>query len=164
MSLQDRRSFIAAALAAPLPLLADIEGPAMCRPDPVGTPFEIFAKVYFEMGNQTLNMTETELRKRCLHWADELIAAVEDIDEGVRVAAAEGLLRHKSPEVAREPLLKVLTNDKEESRRIKTVILEGFADYGWDVKGFSGQVEKLLPQFISGARLDNHGKIKKHNK
>ena len=96
--------------------------------------------------------------------AQALLPYLDDIDEGVRVAAAEGLLRHKSPEVAREPLLKVLTNEKEESRRIKTVILEGFADYGWDVKGYSGQVEKLLPQFISGARLDNHGKIKKHNK
>ena len=37
----------------------------------------------------------------------------------------------------------------------------GFADPGWDVKGFSGTVEKMLPDMLPGARLDNHGKIKR---
>jgi len=71
------------------------------------------------------------------------------------------LLHHRDAAVAREPMLKVLTNDKEESRRIKKRIVDGFADLGWDVKGFSGAVEKLIEDLLPGSRLDNHGKIRR---
>jgi hypothetical protein len=90
-----------------------------------------------------------------------LVPYLEDIDEGVRFVATEGLLRHKDVESAREPLLKLLTNPKEESRRIKKRIIDGLADLGWDVKGFSGQVEGMLSDLLPGARLDNQGKIKR---
>lgn len=90
-----------------------------------------------------------------------LVPYLEDIDEGVRFVTVEGLLHHKDPESAREPLLKALLNEKEESRRIKRRIVDGFADLGWDVKGYSGGVEKLLEDLLPGARLDNHGKIKR---
>lgn len=93
--------------------------------------------------------------------AEALVPYLEDIDEGVRFVAVEGLLKHKRVEPAREPLLKLLTNEKEESRRIKMRIVEGFADQGWDVKGYSGTVEKLVANLLPGARLDNHGKIKR---
>jgi len=90
-----------------------------------------------------------------------LLPYVEDIDEGVRYTAVEGLMHHKRAEEAREPLLRLLLNSKEESRRIKKRILDGFSELGWDVKGFSGQVEALLSDYLPGARLDNHGKIKR---
>jgi HEAT repeat protein len=90
-----------------------------------------------------------------------LLPYLTDMDEGVRFTAVEALLRHKDVESAREPLLQLLTNDKEESRRIKKRIIDGFADLGWDVKGFSGTVEKMLADMLPGARLDNHGKIKR---
>jgi thioredoxin-like negative regulator of GroEL len=90
-----------------------------------------------------------------------LVPYLEDMDEGVRFVTVEALLRHKDVESAREPLLKLLTNDKEDSRRIKKRILDGFADLGWDVKGFSGTVEKMLVDMMPGARLDNAGKIKR---
>ena len=61
----------------------------------------------------------------------------------------------------RGPLLTLLTNEKEESRRIKKRIMDGFAELGWDVKGHSGTIEKMLPDYLPGARLDNHGKIKR---
>ena len=96
--------------------------------------------------------------RRC---AEALVAYLEDFDEGVRFVAVEGLLRHKNAEIAREPMLKALLNEKEESRRIKKRILDGFADLGWDVKGASGTVEKMLSDFLPGARLDNAGKIKR---
>jgi len=86
---------------------------------------------------------------------------LQDMDEGVRFVTVEALLRHKDVESAREPLLQLLTNDKEDSRRIKKRIIDGFADLGWDVKGFSGTVEKMLADLLPGARLDNHGKIKR---
>jgi hypothetical protein len=96
--------------------------------------------------------------------ATALVPYLEDIDEGVRFTTVEGLLHHKLPDVAREPLLKLLTNEKEESRRIKKRIIDGFCDLGWDVKGHSGTVEKMLSDLLPGARLDNHGKIKRAQK
>ena len=93
--------------------------------------------------------------------AKALVPYLTDMDEGVRFVTVEALLRHKDVESAREPLLQLLTNEKEESRRIKKRIVDGFADLGWDVKGFSGTVEKMLADLLPGARLDNHGKIKR---
>ncbi len=90
-----------------------------------------------------------------------LVPYLQDMDEGVRFVTVEGLLRHKDAESAREPLLALLTNEKEESRRIKKRIVDGIADLGWDVKGHSGTVEKMLADLLPGARLDNHGKIKR---
>jgi hypothetical protein len=108
-----------------------------------------------------------------LHYLDEqsdprcgqaLVPYLEDMDEGVRFTAVEGLLHHKQAEQSQQPLLQLLVNEKEESRRIKKRIVDGFADLGWDVKGFSGTVEKLLADLLPGARLDNHGKIKRPQK
>lgn len=90
-----------------------------------------------------------------------LLPYLEDVDEGVRFVAVEGLLHHKDAERAREPLLTLLTDESKDSRRIKKRILDGFADLSWEVKGFSGAVEKLLPALLPGARVDNHGKIKR---
>jgi hypothetical protein len=90
-----------------------------------------------------------------------LVPYLTDMDEGVRFVTVEGLLRHKHEEVAREPLLQLLVNEKEESRRIKKRIIDGFADLSWDVKGYSGTVEKMLADLLPGSRLDNHGKIKR---
>jgi HEAT repeat protein len=90
-----------------------------------------------------------------------LVPYLEDIDEGVRFTTVEGLLRHKNPEDAREPLLKLLTNLKEESRRIKKRIVDGLADLAWDVKGYTGTVEKLVEELLPGARVDSAGKIKR---
>jgi hypothetical protein len=93
--------------------------------------------------------------------AEALLPYLEDMDEGVRYTAAEGLIHHKRPDVGREPLLKVLTNEKEESRRIKTRIVEGFVELGWDVKGFTGTVEKLVTDLLPGGRVDGQGRIKR---
>jgi hypothetical protein len=96
--------------------------------------------------------------------AKALAPYLEDIDEGVRYTAVEGLLHHKVAEAAQPGLLALLVNPKEESRRIKNRILEGFADLGWDVKGQSGTVEKMLADYMPGARLDNAGKIQRPKK
>ncbi len=90
-----------------------------------------------------------------------LVPYLEDVDETVRFTAVEGLLHHKVAEVGRDPMLALLVSEKEESRRIKKRILDGFADLGWDVKGQSGTVEKMLSDLLPGARLDNHSKIKR---
>jgi hypothetical protein len=107
---------------------------------------------------QLLHYLGEQSDPRC---ATALVPYLEDMDEGVRFVAVESILHHKDAASAREPLLKLLTNDKEESRRIKKRIVDGFADLSWDVKGFSGTVEKMLADLLPGSRLDNHGKIKR---
>ena len=90
--------------------------------------------------------------------SDLLVPYLEDMDEGVRFTTVESLVRQKSEAVAREPLLKHFIKPEEESGRIKIRIAEGFADLGWEVKGFRGTVEKLLPdQFL----VDGKGRIKR---
>jgi HEAT repeat protein len=90
-----------------------------------------------------------------------LVPYLEDVDEGVRFTTVEALLHHQDAEAAREAMLTLLVNEKEDSRRIKVRIVEGFADLGWDVKGQSGTIEKLLERLMPGARLDNHSRIKR---
>jgi hypothetical protein len=87
-----------------------------------------------------------------------VVPYLADMDEGVRYAAVEALIRHKNEEVAREPLLLHFISDAEDSLRIRIQIAEGFADLGWLVKGHRGELEKKLPeQFL----LDREGHVKK---
>lgn len=83
---------------------------------------------------------------------------LKDMDEGVRYAAAETLLRLKDEEVARAALLEPFASDAEESLRLRLKIAEGFADLGWLVQGFRPGVEKHLPD---GFTLDREGHIKR---
>ncbi len=89
-----------------------------------------------------------------------LIPYLEDVDEGVRFTTIEGLVRHK-PEEARQPMLALLANPKEESRRIKRRIAEGLAETGWDVREAGNAVEKLIIDLLPGARVDNHGRVRR---
>ena len=87
-----------------------------------------------------------------------VVPYLADMDEGVRYAAVEALLRHKDEEVAREPLLLHFVSNAEDSLRIRLQIAEGFSERGWLVKGHRGEIEKKLPeQFL----LDREGHFKK---
>jgi HEAT repeat protein len=83
---------------------------------------------------------------------------LKDMDEGVRFAAAEALLRAKREELAKGPLLELFTSDAEESLRIRLRICEGFAELGWLVHGHRGGFEKKLPEAF---QLDREGHVKK---
>ena len=96
--------------------------------------------------------------KRC---TEALVPYHPDIDAGVRYVAVEGLIKHKTPEIARDPLLQLLVSGKEPSRRIMTRVAEGFVDLGWDVKGHTGTIEKLVADLLPGGRVDGQGKIKR---
>jgi HEAT repeats len=87
-----------------------------------------------------------------------VVPYLKDMDEGVRFAATEALLRSKREELAREPLLELFTSDSEESLRIRLRMCEGFAELGWLVHGHRGGVEKQLPEAF---QLDREGHIKK---
>ena len=80
----------------------------------------------------------------------------EDMDETVRFVVVESLLKTKDP-AAREPLCARFVDPKEDSLRIRVRIANGFVELGWDVVGFRGQFEKLLPE---GFMLDKQGRVK----
>lgn len=69
-----------------------------------------------------------------------------DMDEGVRYAAAEALVRLTDESVAASPLLARFADPAEESLRVRLLIAEGFADLGWKVPAdMRAGVEKHLP-------------------
>lgn len=80
-----------------------------------------------------------------------------DMDEGVRYATVEALLRHKDEAAAREPLLQRFVAAEEDSLRLRLRIAQGFAELGWSVHGFRGQVEARLPDTFT---LDRDGHVK----
>jgi len=82
-----------------------------------------------------------------------------DMDEGVRYAAAEALVRLGDEEAAREPLIERFVSEAEESLRLRLQIAEGFAEYGWLVaKPHRPAFDKKLPDQFS---IDREGRLKK---
>ena len=81
-----------------------------------------------------------------------------DMDEGVRYAAVDSLVRCANEEISRDPLLLQFISTSEDSRRIRIRIADGFADLGWLVKGHRGEVEKHLPEQF---QIDREGHIKR---
>ena len=69
---------------------------------------------------------------------------LEDMDEGVRYASVEALLKQGEESVARLPLLDQIA--KEESLRLRIRIADGFAELGWAVAEKRADVEKVLPE------------------
>ena len=68
---------------------------------------------------------------------------LEDMDEGVRYAAVEALLKQGEESVARLPLIEHIV--KEDSLRLRIRIADGFAELGWAVADRRAEVEKVLP-------------------
>lgn len=91
-----------------------------------------------------------------------LLPYLDDVDENVRFNAVEALFAHGKQELAFQPLIDHVQKESEESRRIKRRILEGFAEQGWELGKERVEVfQKLVDDLYGGARLDNHGRIKK---
>jgi hypothetical protein len=66
-----------------------------------------------------------------------------DMDEGVRYAGVEALLKQGDEAAGREPLLDLFA--KEESLRLRIRIADGLAELGWPVADRRADVEKVLP-------------------
>jgi hypothetical protein len=81
-----------------------------------------------------------------------------DMDEGVRYAAAEALVRLGNEEIARDPLIAHFVSDTEESLRVRLQIAEGLTDRGWLVKTHRPAFDKKLPDQFT---IDREGRLKK---
>lgn len=93
---------------------------------------------------------------------------LSDMDEGVRYAAVEAMLRLGDEGAAREPLLEHFVSEKEESLRIRIRIADGFAEQSWTLGGRRAEVEKRLPDAfqiepreVKGRGDDGAARIKK---
>jgi len=79
---------------------------------------------------------------------------LDDMDEGVRYACVETLLKQADESVARAPLLAQLA--KEDSLRLRIRIADGFSELGWPVADRRADIEKMLPDayLIDGKGAD----------
>jgi hypothetical protein len=85
-----------------------------------------------------------------------------DMDEGVRYAAVETLVREKDEASAAPALLDLFTKPEEESLRIRLRIAEGFAELGWTVPADRREaVLKFLPEAYKLAPSKGDSKIEK---
>jgi hypothetical protein len=66
-----------------------------------------------------------------------------DMDEGVRYACVEALLKQGDETAAREPLIELFA--REESLRLRIRVADGFSELGWTVAERRADVEKVLP-------------------
>lgn len=81
---------------------------------------------------------------------------LEDEDDDVCLASVEYLLEQPEEE-AREPILNLYA-ESEGRPRVRSQILEYFAEKGWTVKGFRPLVEETLPE---GYQLTREGKLRR---
>jgi hypothetical protein len=92
-----------------------------------------------------------------------VVPYLTDMDEGVRYAAIETLLRQGDEATARVPLIDYFV--KEDSLRLRIRIADGFADLGWTLGDRRADVEKLLPDSFtidpSNPRATGDARIKK---
>ena len=85
-----------------------------------------------------------------------ILPGLLDFDEPVRFQTIE-ILFACGDEQAREPLLKLLVDEDEESDRIRQRIMRGLTDLDWPVTGYRKAVEEML---VDGQYVDRSGKIR----
>jgi len=68
-----------------------------------------------------------------------------DMDEGVRYAAVDAMLRQADEATCRAPLIDHFVSPTEESLRLRIRLADGFAELGWPVGDKRAEVEKRLP-------------------
>jgi len=89
--------------------------------------------------------------------APMVLPYLADMDEGVRYAVVETVVRQADEPGGRTPLLDHFVSDKEESLRIRIRIAEGFSELGWTVGERRAEVEKLLPDAFQLERVKDGG-------
>lgn len=90
--------------------------------------------------------------------ADLAAPYLADMDEGVRYAAAEALLRQGNETLACERLIAHFAEQGDESLRVRLLIADGFAERGWVIKTRRTEVQARLPEQFT---IDREGHLKK---
>jgi HEAT repeat protein len=88
--------------------------------------------------------------------APEVVLLLEDMADDVKIAALKALAPLKY-EPAREPILKMLT-EEETAKRVQTACINTLAESGFTVQGYREKVEKRLSE---GWYIDGSGALKK---
>jgi hypothetical protein len=89
--------------------------------------------------------------------AEYLVGYVDDADEGVRYFAIEQLLDIGDEAQAKRALVERLCHPDEDSMRLRTKILDGFAEHQWDV---GADADRIRPRLGNEHDLRN-GKVAK---
>lgn len=89
--------------------------------------------------------------------AQALVGYLEDSDEGVRYYAVEQLLDIGDEATSKQGLIDRLCHPEEDSVRLRTKILDGLAEHGWDV---SADADRIRPRLGNEHELRS-GKIAK---
>jgi hypothetical protein len=99
-----------------------------------------------------------------------IVPYLEDIDEGVRFKSVEALLFQLGGPTAEgaqairdaslAPLIQLLANPKEESRRIKVRIVEGLAELALPLPEHAQAVDQAISDLGIEAKLDREKRIK----
>lgn len=89
--------------------------------------------------------------------ARSLVGYVEDADEGVRYFAIEQLLDIGDEDTCKKALIDRLCHPDEDSMRLRTKVLDGLAEQGWDV---SADADRIRPRLGSEHALQG-GKVVK---
>lgn len=76
--------------------------------------------------------------------AKTLARYLDDPDEGVRFFVVEQLIDIEDEDTTKEPFVKRLLDEKEDSLRLRTKILDGLAAHGWDVSPWSKELAQQL--------------------
>lgn len=76
--------------------------------------------------------------------AEYLTSYLADADEGVRYFAVEQLVDIDDEGQSKAGMVACLCNPEEDSMRLRTKILDGFADLGWDMSEHADQIRPRL--------------------
>ena len=76
--------------------------------------------------------------------AEYLTSYLEDADEGIRFFAVEQLIDMGDETQSKKGLVTLLCNKDEDSMRLRTKILDGLADLGWDISEFEDDIRPRL--------------------
>jgi HEAT repeats len=87
---------------------------------------------------------------------------LKDMDEGVRYAAVEALVRQGDEAAASAALLDQFVSPQEDSLRIRLQVADGFADHGWVIPAERvADVQKLMPDQFKLIKAGKDTRIEK---
>ncbi len=87
--------------------------------------------------------------------AEYLTSYLADADEGIRYFAVEQLIDIDDEAQSKKGMVTLLCNKDEDSMRLRTKILDGLADLGWDISEFEDEIRSRIgsEHSLSGGKI-----------